>query len=42
MIVHPGFFYDFAENNRIVISLITPEQEFRQGLAILQGYLDLI
>ncbi|EKD37305.1 MAG: aminotransferase, partial [uncultured bacterium] len=42
LIVHPGFFYDFAENNRIVISLITPEQEFRQGLAILQRYLDLI
>ncbi|KJR99234.1 MAG: hypothetical protein VR65_17730 [Desulfobulbaceae bacterium BRH_c16a] len=40
LIVHPGFFYDFAENNRIVISLICPEKEFGQGLAILQGYLD--
>lgn len=40
LIVHPGFFYDFAETNRIVVSLITPEQDFRQGLAILQSYLD--
>lgn len=42
LIVHPGFFYDFAENNRIVVSLITPEQEFRQGVTILQRYLDSI
>jgi hypothetical protein len=40
LIVHPGFFYDFAEVNHIVVSLITPEQEFRQGLAIVQSYLD--
>lgn len=40
LIVHPGFFYDFAEANRIVVSLITPEEDFSQGLVILQSYLD--
>ena len=39
LIVHPGFFYDFVENNRIVVSLITPEEVFRQGLLLLQSYL---
>ncbi len=40
LIVHPGFFYDFIENNCIVVSLITPAEEFRRGLALLHGYLD--
>ncbi len=40
VIVHPGFFYDFEGNNRIVVSLITPEEEFRQGLLLLQAYLN--
>ncbi len=40
LIVHPGFFYDFAENNRIVISLISPETDFRQGLALLHTYIN--
>lgn len=40
LIVHPGFFYDFVENNRIVVSLITPEEDFRQGLLLLCTYLD--
>lgn len=39
LIVHPGFFYDFTENNRIVVSLITPEEDFRQGLLLLGTYL---
>lgn len=39
LIVHPGFFYDFAENNRIVVSLITPEEDFRQGLILLDAYI---
>lgn len=39
VMVHPGFFYDFKENNRIVVSLITPEEEFHQGLLRLQAYL---
>jgi alanine-synthesizing transaminase len=39
VIIHPGFFYDFLENNRIVVSLITPEEDFRQGLLLLRTYL---
>ncbi len=39
LIVHPGFFYDFADNNRIVVSLITPEKDLRQGLLLLDTYL---
>ncbi|MBU1566041.1 MAG: pyridoxal phosphate-dependent aminotransferase [Proteobacteria bacterium] len=40
LIVHPGYFYDFVESNRIVVSLITPEEDFRQGLLLLQSYLN--
>nr|MBF0222788.1 pyridoxal phosphate-dependent aminotransferase [Desulfobulbaceae bacterium] len=40
LIVHPGFFYDFAESSCIVISLITQETVFRQGLVLLQSYLE--
>jgi alanine-synthesizing transaminase len=39
LIVHPGFFYDFEESNHIVVSLITPEEAFRQGLLLLRAYL---
>ncbi len=39
LLVHPGFFYDFVEHNCIVVSLITPEEEFRRGLALLHSYL---
>ncbi len=39
LIVHPGFFYDFMENNRIVVSLITPEEDFRRGIILLKKYL---
>jgi len=38
LLVHPGFFYDFTDNNRIVISLITPEDEFRRGIDLLQDF----
>jgi aspartate/methionine/tyrosine aminotransferase len=40
LVVHPGFFYDFVENNRIVVSLITPEEDFRRGLLLLKTYLN--
>jgi len=29
--VHPGHFYDFADDGYLVVSLITPEQEFAEG-----------
>ncbi|HVM74853.1 MAG TPA: pyridoxal phosphate-dependent aminotransferase [Candidatus Saccharimonadales bacterium] len=32
VLVHPGHFYDFAEDGHIVLSLITPEEEFRAGV----------
>lgn len=40
LIIHPGYFYDFTESNCVVMSLITPVEEFRQGVGILQSYLD--
>jgi alanine-synthesizing transaminase len=35
VIVHPGSFYGMSEKNRIVVSLIAPEGEFRRGLEAL-------
>ena len=37
--VHPGHFYDFPEDGFLVLSLITPEQEFREGVERLFGFL---
>jgi alanine-synthesizing transaminase len=31
-LVHPGHFYDFSGQNHLVLSLITPEQDFRAGV----------
>jgi alanine-synthesizing transaminase len=31
VLVHPGHFYDFAEHGYLVISLLTPTEEFREG-----------
>ncbi len=33
--VHPGHFYDFPGDGYMVVSLITPEQEFTEGLAFI-------
>jgi alanine-synthesizing transaminase len=33
--VHPGHFYDFAARNYAVLSLITPEETFANGVALL-------
>jgi aspartate/methionine/tyrosine aminotransferase len=30
--VHPGHFYDFPGEGYLVVSLITPEHEFAEGL----------
>jgi aspartate/methionine/tyrosine aminotransferase len=32
ILVHPGHFYDFAEDRQVVLSLIAPEHEFRAGV----------
>ena len=31
--VHPGHFYDFPDDGYLVVSLITPPQDFRRGIA---------
>lgn len=33
--VHPGHFYDFPTDGHLVVSLITPTQEFSEGIALL-------
>ena len=37
VIVHPGHFFDFAEEGFLVISLMTAEQEFREGIRRVLG-----
>ena len=37
VLVHPGHFYDFAEDGHIVLSLITAEKEFRAGVKKVLG-----
>ena len=32
VLVHPGYFYDFASAGYLVISLLTPTEEFREGI----------
>ncbi len=32
VLVHPGYFYDFEEEGVLVLSLLTPEADFAQGL----------
>ena len=39
IMVHPGHFYDFPRDGYLVISLITPEKDFREGMSRL---LDLL
>jgi hypothetical protein len=39
--VHPGHFYDFAADGIMVVSLITPESEFSNGLRQLLSLFDL-
>jgi len=40
--VHPGHFYDFERDGFLVVSLITPEQEFAEGLRRLLASQDLL
>ena len=35
IIVQPGYFFDFASDGFLVLSLLTPEAAFREGVAIL-------
>ena len=33
MLVHPGYFFDFPSEAYLVISLLTPPADFREGIA---------
>lgn len=37
VLVHPGHFYDFAQDGYLILSLITPEAELAQGLRLILG-----
>ncbi|MGA8736577.1 MAG: pyridoxal phosphate-dependent aminotransferase [Terriglobales bacterium] len=34
VLVHPGHFYDFSDDGHLIISLITPPQNFHKGIAL--------
>lgn len=38
--VHPGAFFDFEESPLVVVSLLTPEREFDEGVGLLAATLD--
>jgi alanine-synthesizing transaminase len=38
-LVHPGHFYDFRTDGHLVVSLITPVSDFRQGIGCLMKFL---
>ena len=40
VLVHPGHFYDFPQDGFLVISLITPEEEFRTGIERLMAFFE--
>jgi len=39
ILVHPGHFYDFASEQYLVVSLLTPGSEFQRGISCLLEYL---
>lgn len=40
VLVHPGHFYDFPADGYLVLSLITPAEEFREGVGRILGVLN--
>jgi len=41
VVVHPGHFYDFPRDGYLVLSLITPEREFGDGIArVMEFFVD--
>lgn len=40
VLTQPGWFYDFAEGSVLVLSLLTAEQRFEQGMSQLVAYVD--
>jgi alanine-synthesizing transaminase len=39
VLVHPGYFYDFPSGSHLVLSLLTPVEDFRQGVGKLANRL---
>jgi alanine-synthesizing transaminase len=39
VLVHPGRFFDFPQDGYLVVSLITPDPEFREGIARLVEFI---
>ena len=40
VLVHPGHFYDFASDGYLIISLIVPDQEFKEGIGRVLAHLN--
>ncbi len=40
VLVHPGHFFNFARDGFLVLSLITPEQQFQEGVRRLRQFFD--
>jgi len=40
VLAHPGHFYDFASDGYLVLSLITHEADFREGISRLLRFLN--
>ena len=40
VLVHPGHFFNFPQDGFLVLSLITPEQQFHEGVRRLQKFID--
>lgn len=38
VLVHPGHFYDFSGDGHVIVSLLTPAAEFKQGISELLAY----
>jgi len=41
VVVHPGHFYDFSSDGYLVLSLITPAEEFKEGMGRVLAFLNL-
>jgi alanine-synthesizing transaminase len=41
VLAQPGYFYDFHSDGYLVVSLITPEEEFREGIKRLLTFVAL-
>jgi alanine-synthesizing transaminase len=40
VVVHPGYFFDFPRESYVVVSLLTPEQEFGEGVTTVLRHIE--